>query len=405
MKSNRSNFCLFASFLCLVLFVCSLAQAQSPSDPEKIQNIKKLIRLHGGLDDLKQKVDSQITAYCEKIPGLPPEYAESMKKVFDEIDMADLADKFVSAYAKQLTDKEVDGLLKFYESPLGKKVIAVMPKIHSEQSAIAKQWGQNCAVHVLDKLAGLTRAAAIGDIAKVNDLLAQGVDVNAQDPQGVTALIVAAFKGNTDLAKLLVEKGADINAKAKRGSTPLMAAVQSRNKEMVKFLLEKGADANAKEELGLNAYQLALMRRDYELTALLKHKTTVKKPARPGTVVGALGKAKNCIPVMVQASDASKKITCLKLGQEVIPIAGVPLNNGWTLIQYPKLGWVPPETLKQKLMIGEPQRIMAAQPQESVASEAPAEAQQPSAESSYKEAQDAETVLKVAEQPRIWWRH
>jgi hypothetical protein len=296
-------------------------------------------------------------------------------------------------------------MLKFYQSPEGKQILKVMPQITADSNRIAAEYGQSCAMQVVDKLSGLTRAAAIGDTVKIKKLLAQGVNPNAHDLQGVTALIVAAYKGKTDAAKLLVEKGADVNVKTKSGLTPLMAAVQSGHKEMVKFLLDKGADANTKEQLGLNAYQLALAERKHELAALLKDKTTDTKPARPGTVVASLGKSKSCLPVMSQASDSSKKITCLKLGQEVIPIAGVAKNNGWTLIQYPKLGWVPPETLKQKLVIGEPQRRIAEKPVETVDSEAPAETPQPSAEATPKETQDTEAVTARSDQPTIWWRH
>lgn len=405
MKDRHRVWCILALVSWIGLFLCPVAYAEAPSNLEKIQNIKRLIQLQGGLGDLKQQIDGHITAFCEKVPGLPPKFAESMKKGMDQKDLESLVDKLVSAYDKHFTNEEITGLLKFYESPVGKKVVEVMPQITEEQSAIATEWAQSCAVRVTDKLSGLTRAAAIGDSAKAKEVLAGGVEVDQRDSQGVTPLMVAAYNGNADLAKFLVDKGADVNAKTKRGSTPLMAAVQSGNKEMVKFLLEKGADANAKEQLGMNAYQLALVGKKHELAAMLKDKTTDTKPARPGTVVASLGKAKDCLPVMSQASDSSKKITCLKLGQEVILIVGVPNNNGWTLIQYPKLGWVPPETLKQKLVIGEPQRRMAKKQQESVDSEAPAETPQPSTEAAPKETQDTETVTAQSDQPTIWWRH
>lgn len=350
MKDMYPRICGLIFCACLVSSVCSGAWGQSLPNTEKIQNIKRLIQIQGSLDDLKKKIDSQILAFREKTAELPPDYMVKVKNAFDEKDLETLSERFVSVYDKYLTDEEMVELVKFYESPVGQRVTKAMPQIASEQSAIAREWAQTCSVRVINEFGGLNGAVATGDIAKARDLLAGGSDVNAGDSQGVTPLMVAAFSGNADMAKLMVEKGADINTRAKRGLTPLMAAVQSGNKELVKFLLEKGADENMREEAGLNAYQLAAINRQPELMALLADKTTDKKPLRITFLAISTDKAKDCLPVMTLPSDSSNKIACVKLGHEVIPIGGVPRNNGWTLIQYPAVGWVPPGSIKQTVL-------------------------------------------------------
>lgn len=400
MKNSRSNLRTLASLACLVLLVCTAAQAQSPSGTEKIENIKKLIQLQGGLDDVKQNVDRLIAAYCEKLPGLGPEYIESIKKAFDEKDLVVLTDKFVAAYDKHLTDEEISGLLRFYESPVGEKVTKAMPQITAEHNDFVKEWAQSSAIRVTDALVGLTRAVALGDTAKAEDALASGAEVNSQDPQGVTALMVAAINRNRDMAKLLIEKGADVNARTKRGLTPLMAAVVSGNIELVKFLLSKGADTNAKDELGFNAYQLAAMNKQQELVILLADKTTDRKPIRIGFVIKSLGKAKDCLPVMSFPSDSSRKITCLKPGQEVLPIGGIPTNNGWTLIQYPKVGWIPPESIEETAVSEGQRKKTASQSRDWTDSDAPADL------SSTAESQTPDNVpnVETKTEPFIWWR-
>jgi ankyrin repeat protein len=42
-------------------------------------------------------------------------------------------------------------------------------------------------------------AANGGDLVRVKALLAQGFDVNTRGPDGQTALMLAAFKGNMDV--------------------------------------------------------------------------------------------------------------------------------------------------------------------------------------------------------------
>ena len=54
-----------------------------------------------------------------------------------------------------------------------------------------------------------------GGAAKVNLLLARGVDIDARDSHGQTALMRAALKGDYRLAGILVEPGAGLDVAAK----------------------------------------------------------------------------------------------------------------------------------------------------------------------------------------------
>ena len=404
MRTRHLFLCILTWVSCLFLLSCTGAHAQARASTEKLQNIRKLIVLIGGLDMQKRSIQDELASLREKAPEPWSEHEESVTKEGHEKELQELVDRLVPVYDKYLTDEEVAKMLKFYESPTGKRVAQAMPQIREESRRITSEWRQSFANKAMDKPGGLIRAAAAGDSHMVKELLSSGADVNERNSNEMTALMAAAYKGNMELAQLLVEKGANVNARSNKGSTPLMAAVQSGNKELVKFLLGKGADANMKDKMDLNAYQLAAMKDQRELVALLRDKTTDKKSVRISFAVTSLGKAKACLPVMSLASESSKKISCLKLGQEVLPIPDVSKSNGWTLIQYPKLGWVPSESIKEKLVSGEEQRKILDKPQETVASKRRTEAHRPSAESPEKETGGTEAVTEPTDQPRIWWR-
>jgi len=70
----------------------------------------------------------------------------------------------------------------------------------------------------------LLEASEKGDTGTVQALLAQGVDVNAKDNAGDTALMYTAAFGKTVTVQALLAHGADVNAKDNNGFTALIFA-------------------------------------------------------------------------------------------------------------------------------------------------------------------------------------
>jgi len=89
--------------------------------------------------------------------------------------------------------------------------------------------------------ASLFKAAGGGDVAQVQQLLAQGVNVDARDANGDTALLWAADKGQAAAAQLLIADGANINAKGDRDLTALILAQDEGHPAVTKLLKDHGA--------------------------------------------------------------------------------------------------------------------------------------------------------------------
>ena len=97
-------------------------------------------------------------------------------------------------------------------------------------------------------------AANNGDIKSVKSLLAAGVNVNAKDNDGHTALMQAAAKGATDCVKALIAAGADVQAQGNDGYTALIvAAFQDNNTDSIAALIAAGANVKAKDKYGVTA--------------------------------------------------------------------------------------------------------------------------------------------------------
>lgn len=83
----------------------------------------------------------------------------------------------------------------------------------------------------------LLTAAGVGEYEHVRELLAQKAYVDTRDTYGSTPLMHAAFRGHTQLCRLLFENDADIDATDYRGRTALTMAVRSGHEDVVLALL------------------------------------------------------------------------------------------------------------------------------------------------------------------------
>lgn len=113
-------------------------------DPAKESDIRALLELVGARDTVQDSMTRAAEQYRERLLETVPNNQQgqafvnavitSYEKKFD-VDA--VTERLVSVYDKHYTDDEIKGLLQFYGSPLGQKVVAESPKIGRElQDAI-----------------------------------------------------------------------------------------------------------------------------------------------------------------------------------------------------------------------------------------------------------------------------
>lgn len=100
-------------------------------------------------------------------------------------------------------------------------------------------------------------AAKNGNLQAIKQLLADGVDVNADGDDGEKALMWAARNGHIDIVKILLEKKAYFGIKNKNGETPLLAAIKNGHTDIVKLLIKKGSVFDGKDDQFKMAQKLA----------------------------------------------------------------------------------------------------------------------------------------------------
>lgn len=98
----------------------------------------------------------------------------------------------------------------------------------------------------------LLDAVARGDKSTVTTLIGQppSIDIETRDRQGRTALLIATYRNDIEMAKLLIAAGADVNAKDDLSDSPFLYAAAEGRLEILRLTLPAGADLTSLNRFG-----------------------------------------------------------------------------------------------------------------------------------------------------------
>ena len=115
------------------------ASCQAMAAPPSNQQVRQLFEaMH--LSQMFGQMNSQMAGMMgQAVPCVPASYWQNF---IDSNSTEQLLGKMVPVYQQHFTAADVAGLLKFYKSPLGQKVITQMPVTMAEGMKIGQQWGR-----------------------------------------------------------------------------------------------------------------------------------------------------------------------------------------------------------------------------------------------------------------------
>jgi hypothetical protein len=137
-----------AVILCLACLPVAAAFAQQPGDPATKEDVQKLFDIQNS----RKLFDSIMTAMKQQIPVMTKSAMskqlsnataeqtaqlnafmdDSVEKMFQNMPFDELMAAAMPAYQHHFTHGEMQELIQFYSSPLGKKLLAEMPAIMTE---------------------------------------------------------------------------------------------------------------------------------------------------------------------------------------------------------------------------------------------------------------------------------
>jgi hypothetical protein len=132
----------------LVLATCAGQAMAAPPSEAQVRQLMDAV----GMGRMLSQMNSQMAGVmASALPCVPASYWQGF---VDANATNQLIGRMVPVYQKHFTAEDIDGLLKFYRSPLGQKVITQMPATMAEGMQIGKQWGQERGQQMITQLQG-----------------------------------------------------------------------------------------------------------------------------------------------------------------------------------------------------------------------------------------------------------
>lgn len=126
-----------------------VALGKSPTEGNKEQAIRKLLQLTRASEMAAQMMDQMAGQLRPMFPQVPESFWGDFIK---EVKPEELIKRIVPIYGRHLSDSEIADLVKFYESPIGKKLVSVQPLIVQESVAVGQVWGRELGERVVKRL-------------------------------------------------------------------------------------------------------------------------------------------------------------------------------------------------------------------------------------------------------------
>lgn len=125
------------------------AAASTKIDPVKAADIRRLLEIAGGKDMAQKSMDNMMSLFQNSLSkSLPPGDASQkliqlfLERLKTKLNVEALQDQIVSIYDKYLTDDDIQGLIRFYQTPLGQRTLKVLPQILQESREAGFRLGE-----------------------------------------------------------------------------------------------------------------------------------------------------------------------------------------------------------------------------------------------------------------------
>ena len=127
------------------------AAAEKKVDPAKEKSIRKLIELTRATQTMLEGMKVGLEAQKKAQPGIPDIFWEEfLKRATANID--EFVTILVGVHDRNYTKEQIDQMVAFFETPVGRMMAEKQPAVALETVAAAERWGMKMGMQVMMEL-------------------------------------------------------------------------------------------------------------------------------------------------------------------------------------------------------------------------------------------------------------
>jgi uncharacterized protein len=137
----------------------STAPSASAIDPQKEARIRELMDLTGAKNLGQELIQAGMDQFRSSVQDSQPDnprakqFVDAFVSRFQKhFDPTSLTERIVPIYDKYLTNDDLKGLIDYYHSPLGQRMLKSLPELTRESQAVGFAMGQKAAQETMDEL-------------------------------------------------------------------------------------------------------------------------------------------------------------------------------------------------------------------------------------------------------------
>lgn len=115
----------------------------------KTDKIRQMLELTGAGKVASNMMKNLLTSYKSAYPQMDEKLWQDILNSFNE---EGLIKQIIPIYDKYYTEDDIDQLIAFYKTPIGKKTVEVLPAITQESMGVGQKWGMEAMEQITKKL-------------------------------------------------------------------------------------------------------------------------------------------------------------------------------------------------------------------------------------------------------------
>jgi hypothetical protein len=131
------------ALVCVLMSAAVLSFSQTQT---KEKDITRLVEIMNMKSLAVQIFDMLIPQLAQLVPSVPQNVWDLFR---EKIDIDDFIKLHVAIYDRHFTHEEIKELIRFYESPIGRRVIEETPAMTEESMIAGQQWGMKLGQQIM----------------------------------------------------------------------------------------------------------------------------------------------------------------------------------------------------------------------------------------------------------------